>query len=225
MLFIPSVLLSLLELHQASEVALDVVKASSFPGHVLYKLNDVRSFSLRAALGICAHLCRRATTYRLPLTVLDRERSSYPHLLALLITRDCSALYQKNATEGVLTALNNGWRHIDNARIYGNEVSVGAALKAASIPRNQLFITSKYDAIDGEDVHTEFNKSLADLGVDYLDLYLIHFPRFAEQGGGIKKVWRQFEEIKRSGRARSIGVSNYYEGEMQELLNLAEIKP
>ncbi|KAL7408938.1 oxidoreductase [Mrakia frigida] len=133
-----------------------------------------------------------------------------------------SALYQKNATEDVVLALKNGYRHIDNAAIYGNEESVGEALKIAKVPREELYITTKYD---GGDVRTEFELSLKKLGVDYVDLYLIHFPKFADAGGGIKTVWREFERLREEGLAKSIGVSNYGVIELTELLLLAKIKP
>nr|XP_031858293.1 uncharacterized protein CI109_006264 [Kwoniella shandongensis]KAA5525365.1 hypothetical protein CI109_006264 [Kwoniella shandongensis] len=136
-----------------------------------------------------------------------------------------SALFGKEATDAVLLAIENGYLHIDNSRVYGNEKSVGVALSKTDVEREKLYITSKYDALDGASVEEEFNKTISELGVEYLDLYLIHFPRAADNGGGIAKVWKSFEQLKRDGRARSIGVSNYDHDQLKELLSLAEIKP
>lgn len=74
-----------------------------------------------------------------------------------------SALYQRNATGDVLLALQNGYRHLDNARIYGNEASVGEAIRLSGVERSELYITTKYDAIGGEGVRQEFMKSLKDV--------------------------------------------------------------
>ena len=95
---------------------------------------------------------------------------------------------------------------VDNARIYANELSVGSALAhvSSAIPRSELYITTKYDAINGTDVRTEFEASLKDLGVDYVDLYLVHFPAAMEAGGGYSKVWTAMEKLKKEGRARSV---------------------
>ncbi|ORY30187.1 Aldo/keto reductase [Naematelia encephala] len=136
-----------------------------------------------------------------------------------------SALFGKEATDSVLLAIENGYLHIDNSRIYGNEKSVGAALSQTEVDRRKLYITSKYDGINGASVEEEFNQTISELGVDYLDLYLIHFPGAADKGGGIEKVWRSFEKLKREGKAKSIGVSNYDHDQLEELLALAEIKP
>ncbi|CDZ97194.1 Aldo/keto reductase family proteins [Phaffia rhodozyma] len=136
-----------------------------------------------------------------------------------------SALYQKNATEDVLLALKNKYRHLDNAAIYKNEESVGDAIRQSGLHRKELYLTSKFANIDGDDVRTEFNKSLAKLGVDYLDLYLIHFPSAAESAGGIAKVWKEFELLKAEGLVKSIGVSNFGVKELTELLLIAKTKP
>lgn len=74
-----------------------------------------------------------------------------------------TALFGQSAMESVGLALQNGWRHIDNAREYGNEDTVDAALTKAAIPRDQLYLTSKYDAIDGASVEQEFNQTLSDV--------------------------------------------------------------
>ncbi|KAK4701514.1 hypothetical protein P7C70_g4717, partial [Phenoliferia sp. Uapishka_3] len=133
-----------------------------------------------------------------------------------------SAFYQQNATEAVRSALRVGYRHLDNAAIYGNEESVGEAIRLEGIPREELYITTKYDYLDEEDVEVEFQKSLKKLGVTYIDLYLIHFPKFVPDP---LKVWRAFESLVAQGLVRSIGVSNYDVATLSVIIALAEIKP
>ncbi|KAK8849836.1 hypothetical protein IAR55_005172 [Kwoniella newhampshirensis] len=136
-----------------------------------------------------------------------------------------SALFGKEATDSVLLAIENDYLHIDCSRVYGNEKSVGAALTKTPVERGSLYITSKYDALNGTSVEDEFHQTISELGVDYLDLYLIHFPRAADNGGGIAKVWRSFEKLKKDKKVKSIGVSNYDHDQLKELLDIAEIKP
>lgn len=96
---------------------------------------------------------------------------------------------------------------VDNARIYGNEGSVGAALSHVSsvIPRSDLYITTKLDLINNAtDVRAEFEDSIRDLGVDYVDLYLVHFPEVMDRGGGYKTVWRAMERLVEEGKAKSV---------------------
>lgn len=126
----------------------------------------------------------------------------------------------------VLRALDNGWRHIDTSLNYGNQVGTGIAIKKSGIPREELYITSKYDAINGSDVTHEIQTTLKQLGLTYLDSYLIHFPGVADRGGGIKKIWPQMEKLIEDGLVKSIGISNYNTPEvLEELYALAKIVP
>jgi diketogulonate reductase-like aldo/keto reductase len=96
---------------------------------------------------------------------------------------------------------------VDNARAYGNERSVGAAISHVSsvIPRSELYITTKLDLVNNAtDVRAEFEDSIRDLGVDYVDLYLVHFPEVMARGGGYKKVWRAMEKLVEDGKAKSV---------------------
>ncbi|MDB4935396.1 MAG: oxidoreductase of aldo/keto reductase family, subgroup 1 [Labilithrix sp.] len=118
--------------------------------------------------------------------------------------------------DAVLTALRHGYRHVDTARIYGNEKDVGAAVRESGIPREEIFVTTKlwnedhgYDAALGA-----FDASLERLGLEYVDLYLIHWP----VPGKRKDTWRAMERIKAGGRAKHIGVSNYLVKHLEELL-------
>ncbi|MBT2498048.1 aldo/keto reductase [Agromyces sp. ISL-38] len=122
-------------------------------------------------------------------------------------------------TERIVTdALEIGYRHIDTARIYGNEAGVGKAIAESGIPREQLFITTKLwnDDQGTQSVFDAFDASLERLGLDYLDLYLIHWPTPARDR--YVETWRAFEELKASGRVRSIGVSNFLVPHLERLL-------
>ncbi|QEE16979.1 aldo/keto reductase [Promethearchaeum syntrophicum] len=120
-------------------------------------------------------------------------------------------------------ALKVGYRLIDTATLYNNEKIVGNALKNTKVPRDQVFITSKVWNSDQGYSRTlnAFNKSLSNLGVDFLDLYLIHWP----VEGKWKDTWHALEELYIKGKVRAIGVSNFYISHLEELLKIASIKP
>lgn len=128
----------------------------------------------------------------------------------------------KECEASVSSALEVGYRSIDTAAVYLNEKAVGQALSAANIARNELFITSKVWIQDaGEDATLKaFDKSLQKLGLDYLDLYLIHQPF-----GDIYGSWRALERLHREGRIRAIGVSNFYPDRLADLIVHNEIVP
>ena len=125
----------------------------------------------------------------------------------------------------VAVALEAGYRAIDTAAVYGNEEGVGRAIAASGIPRQELFITTKlWNDDQGHDATLlAFNKSLDRLGMDYVDLYLIHWPK-AEKGK-YKDTWKAFEELYASGKIRAIGVSNFKPPHLQELLKDAKVVP
>jgi diketogulonate reductase-like aldo/keto reductase len=128
------------------------------------------------------------------------------------------------ATErAVAAALAAGYRHIDTARIYGNEADVGAAVRASGIPRRDLFVTTKlWNDDQGYDgALRAFEASLARLGLDDVDLYLVHWPVLGKR----RDSWRALERLRREGRARAIGVSNFMPRHLEELLADAEIVP
>jgi methylglyoxal/glyoxal reductase len=120
-------------------------------------------------------------------------------------------------------ALELGYRHIDTASIYQNERGVGNAIIASGIPREEIFITTKIwnDKQRNETVMSGFEESLELLQTDYVDLYLVHWPVKEKIGSS----WKVLEEIYRSGRARAIGVSNFLQHHLEQLLPLAEIIP
>jgi diketogulonate reductase-like aldo/keto reductase len=116
-------------------------------------------------------------------------------------------------------ALELGYRHIDTAQAYGNEESVGRALRDSGVPREEVFITTKFYPAR-EDPEAEARGSLERLGVDQVDLYIIHWPQ-----GGPTWAWPGMERAHERGYARSIGVSNYSVGELGEVLSVAQIPP
>ena len=128
-----------------------------------------------------------------------------------------------DAADAVRTALDAGYRHIDTAALYRNERGVGRAVRESGIPRSEIFVTTKVwnDDIRAGRVEAACTESLKKLGLDYVDLYLLHWPikgRHAES-------WRAMEKIYRAGHAKAIGVSNYMIPHLEELLPAAEIPP
>lgn len=125
----------------------------------------------------------------------------------------------------VRRALHSGYRHIDTAELYHNEKEVGQGVRESGIPREEVFVTSKLDndSHDHQAALDAFQRSLDDLGFDYLDLFLIHWP--TPDRGDYVQTWRAMEEIYRSGRAKAIGVSNFQPHHIQKLLDQTEIVP
>ncbi|HEV7562152.1 MAG TPA: aldo/keto reductase [Solirubrobacterales bacterium] len=125
----------------------------------------------------------------------------------------------------VETALATGYRHIDTAAAYGNEAGVAAAIAAAGIPRDEVFVTTKlWNSEQGYDsTLAACERSLQELDTDYFDLYLIHWPVPAEDR--FLDTWRAFERIKAEGKSRSIGVSNFRIEDLERLRGEAEEQP
>jgi diketogulonate reductase-like aldo/keto reductase len=123
----------------------------------------------------------------------------------------------------VLAALRAGYRHVDTARVYRNEADVGAAIRESGIPREQIFITTKLwnDDHGFDKARHAFDASLERLGLDHVDLYLIHWP----VAGKRLDSWRALERLHADGRARAIGVSNYLVPHLEELLAAATVPP
>lgn len=120
-------------------------------------------------------------------------------------------------------ALEAGYRHIDTAAVYGNEAGVGRGIRDSGVPREEIFLTTKLwnDDMRKDRVREAFEESLAKLGTDYVDLYLIHWP----VAGCFEKCWAELEQLYREGRVRAIGVSNFHRYHMEALLRTAEIVP
>jgi 2,5-diketo-D-gluconate reductase A len=121
--------------------------------------------------------------------------------------------------DAVRSALELGYRHIDTAQAYGNEESVGQGLRESGLPRDEVFITTKFFP-SRKDPLAEVERSLQRLGVDYVDLYIIHWPQ-----GGPTWAWPGMEQARDAEYARSIGVSNFGVDELEELLGTATVPP
>ena len=121
-----------------------------------------------------------------------------------------------------IEAIRQGYRLIDTAAAYQNEEAVGAAIAKSGVPREDLFISTKLwvQDISYEAAGTAFERSLQKLGLDYLDLYLIHQPM-----GDFFGAWRRLEELHRAGKIRAIGVSNFYPAVLANFCETVEIKP
>jgi 2,5-diketo-D-gluconate reductase A len=122
-------------------------------------------------------------------------------------------------------ALEVGYRHIDTAALYNNEAEVGAAIAASGIPRDELFITTKLGNPDHKsgEIVPAFDQSLTKLGLDYVDLYLIHWPMPANEL--FVQAWRQFERFYGEHSARAIGVSNFLVPHLETLVAATDIVP
>ncbi len=121
----------------------------------------------------------------------------------------------KQAVDAVRDALACGYRHIDTAAAYGNEKSVGIAVRESGIARNEIFITTKLWNGDIRKGNTRkaFEKSLELLGMDYVDLYLIHWP-----ADGYAKAWLEMESLYEEGLAKAIGISNFQQHHIRSLM-------
>ncbi|MEU4727384.1 aldo/keto reductase [Streptomyces sp. NPDC023588] len=132
------------------------------------------------------------------------------------------------AERAVGTALEAGYRSIDTAAVYGNEAGTGKAVAASGLPREDLFVTTKLwngpkHRWGRDQVLRAFDDSLAKLGLDHVDLYLIHWPR--PMRDDFVSIWRTFEEIAASGRAKAVGVSNFRPADLERLAATSALVP
>lgn len=135
------------------------------------------------------------------------------------------------AVNSVLTALEAGYRHIDTAAIYGNEKGVGEAIRRGGVNREDLFVTSKLWNSDRgyKETLAAFEVTMEKLGLEYLDLYLIHWPAIQKQFADWQEInaqtWKAFEDLYAKGKIRAIGVSNFLPQHLSPLLESAAVKP
>lgn len=129
----------------------------------------------------------------------------------------------EDTEKAVLAALKAGYRLLDTAAVYGNEAGVGRAIKASGIPREEIFVTTKL-WIQRENGYENTKRALEDsltrLGLDYVDLYLMHQPF-----GDVHEQWRAMEDLYKAGKARAIGVSNFHMDRLMDLITCHEIVP
>lgn len=142
--------------------------------------------------------------------------------------------YKSKGQEGiksVISAISNGYSLIDTAAIYGNEEAIGAGLKASGVSRENICITTKLwrENLGYESTKKEFENSLKRLNLDYIDLYLIHWPANAKNYDNWQKInadtWRAMEELQAEGKIRSIGVSNFFQEHLEALFQTANVIP
>ena len=137
------------------------------------------------------------------------------------------------AVQAVQCALESGYRHIDTAAVYGNEASVGKAIRTSGVRREELFVTTKLwnNRHSYDQALKAFDESMDKLGLDYLDLYLIHWPNPIDLREGDRwiqanaEAWRAMEELYEAGRIRAIGISNFRVHHMEALLKTAKVVP
>ena len=138
---------------------------------------------------------------------------------------------EQEGIESVKCAISKGYSLIDTASFYGNEEAVGKGIKASGASREEIYITTKLwrENLGYESTKKEFEKSLKRLGVDYIDLYLIHWPANAKNYDNWQKTnadtWRAMEELQAEGKIKSIGVSNFFQEHLEALLKTATIIP
>ena len=137
-----------------------------------------------------------------------------------------SLLTGDECTEVIRKAFDVGYRHIDTASVYENEIEIGKAIKQSKLDRKELFITSKVwkDSMGYENTLKSFEKSLKNLDLEYIDLFLIHWPNNKDEQLTID-TWRALEKLYKEGKVKSIGVSNFLKHHLENLLKNCEIIP
>ncbi|KAJ0370841.1 hypothetical protein COL154_001220 [Colletotrichum chrysophilum] len=136
--------------------------------------------------------------------------------------------FDEKIVNNTVMAVKLGYRHLDGAEVYGNEEELGAAIKKAEkegVPREKLFVTAKIAGNKKQDTEEAFTRTLKKMGLEYVDLYLIHAPFFADSEEELQQKWADFEAIKESGRAKSIGVSNFLQSDLEVILKNAKTPP
>ncbi|CAM3249432.1 2,5-diketo-D-gluconate reductase A [Williamsia muralis] len=133
----------------------------------------------------------------------------------------------EDTADAVKTALDIGYRHIDTAEMYGNEKEVGEGIRASGIPRDEIFVTSKLNNSfhEPDAARKAFDTTLSDLGFDYIDLFLIHWPLPTQYGGDYVSTWNTMIEFAKSGRSKSVGVSNFQVEHLERLAKETELVP
>jgi len=143
-------------------------------------------------------------------------------------------LDDEQAAQAVRDAVSNGYRHIDTAQAYMNEASIGEGIRSSGVEREELFITTKVaaEAKTYEEVTESIDESLTKMGLDYIDLLIIHSPQpwteFREENRYFeenKKAWKAMEDAYKAGKVKAIGLSNFLQDDIENILSSCEIKP
>lgn len=137
-----------------------------------------------------------------------------------------SLIEGEECISNIRQALQAGYRHIDTASVYKNESYIGKAIKESNLPREEIFVTSKVwkDSMGYENTIKSFNNSLQDLGLEYIDLFLIHWPRNNDEKLNID-TWKALEDLYKQKKVRAIGLSNFLKHHLEIILNNCEIVP
>lgn len=130
-------------------------------------------------------------------------------------------------SSAVISALELGIRHLDTAQMYHNEAEVGQAIRSSSIPRQEIFLTTKLNNCNHlpDDARRSFDQSLKDLQTDYVDLFLIHWPLPTRYDGNFVQTWQVMLEFAKEGRAKTVGVSNFQIHHLQRLIAETGVTP
>ena len=133
----------------------------------------------------------------------------------------------EQTAEVTAQALEVGYRHIDTAEMYGNEAGVGEAIRASGIPREELYVTSKLNNgfHEPDAARRAFDETMSKLGLDRIDLFLIHWPLPTQYGGDFVSTWRTLAEFVEDGRATSIGVSNFQPAHLDRIVEETGVTP
>lgn len=137
-----------------------------------------------------------------------------------------SLIEGEECVSNIRQALQAGYRHIDTASAYKNEIYIGQAIKESNLPREEIFVTSKVwkDSMGYANTIKSFNNSLHNLGLDYIDLFLIHWPRNNDEILNID-TWKALEDLYKQKKVRAIGLSNFLKHHLESILNNCEIVP
>ncbi|KAI5292487.1 hypothetical protein KEM52_006315 [Ascosphaera acerosa] len=138
--------------------------------------------------------------------------------------RDATSSLDRALVDSIKTAIRLGYRHLDGAEVYKTEPELGAAIRESGVKRERLFVTTKV-ITNIQDIERAIDASLQRLGLDYVDLYLIHSPFFAKSDADLQSAWRAMEAVQASGKARSIGVSNFLQPQLEAVLATARVVP